>query len=586
MPTLNFLGKTFVQNHHLAVPHRQLVPKPELSVFENSIYTNDSVEAELIHQNPNAKSQIKQPSVCSLHDNLIIQGDNLEALKALLPTYSGQVKCIYIDPPYNTGNENWVYNDNLKAPMIKEWLGKTVGKDGEDLTRHDKWLCMMTPRLKLLRELLTEDGVIFVSIDDNEQANLKLLMDEVFGEGNFISNIIWQKKYSPQNDAKYLSDDHDFIICYAKSKVQGDTTIGWKINLLDRTEEQNARYTNRDNDLRGVWKAENLSVRTYSANNDYEILLPSGRSVKPPQGRCWCVSQSKFEELKLDKRIWFGDNGDNVPALKRFLSDVQDGTVSKTIWGYDEVGHNQSAKQEIKEIFADSNEPFETPKPSTLIQKILKLATNPGDIILDSFAGSGTTAQAVLELNSEDGGNRKFILVEMEQYADSITAERVRRVIKGVPNSRKENLKAGLGGGFSYFELGSAIEMEQILTGTNLPEWSEFARYLFYTATGDQWNESVLTTEAGSTPPVISATNIPVFIGSSAHYDVYLMYQGDLDWLKTTSLTLDMVRAMPKPPAGKRNLIFGPTKYVDDDNLRINQCLFQQLPYEIYKLER
>lgn len=587
MPTLNFLGKTFVQNHHLAVSHRQLIPKPELSLTDK----------------------------VSLYDNLIVQGDNLEALKALLPTYSGKVKCIYIDPPYNTGNEGWVYNDNVKAPLIKEWLGNIVGKEGEDLTRHDKWLCMMTPRLKLLRELLTEDGVIFVSIDDNEQANLKLLMDEVFGDQNFISNIIWQKKYSPANDAKYFSDDHDFIVCYAKNKIQGDTAIGWKINLLDRTDEQNARYTNRDNDPRGVWKAGDLSVRTYSANNDYEILLLSGRSVKPPQGLCWRVSQSKFEELKLDKRIWFGDNGDNVPALKRFLSDVQDGTVSKTIWGYDEVGHNQSAKQEIKEIFADSNEPFETPKPSTLIQKILKLTTNPGDIILDSFAGSGTTAQAVLELNKEDGGNRKFILVEMEDYANTITAERVRRVIKGVPNSRKENLRAGLGGGFSYFQLGSAIEMEEILTGKNLPEWSEFARYLFYTATGEQWveeplrfqnegqdnmendslsndelnyksNENDKVNDNGNEKWNRKGSATPVFIGSSVHYDVYLMYQANIEWLKTNSLTLDMVRAMPKPTDGKRNLIFGPSKYVDDENLRENKTLFQQLPYEIYKLEK
>jgi adenine-specific DNA-methyltransferase len=546
MPSLNFLGKTYVQNHHLAVAHRQLVPKPKLSLI-----TSDT---------------------CSLFDNLIIQGDNLEALKALLPTYGGKVKCIYIDPPYNTGNEGWVYNDNVKAPLIKEWLGNTVGKEGEDLTRHDKWLCMMTPRLKLLRELLTEDGVIFVSIGDEEQGNLRQIMDEVYGDDNFISNIIWQRAYAPVNMNKYFSQNHDFILCYAKNKEQV------KLNDLSRSEEQDARYKNPDNDERGVWTSGDLSVGPAVEKNIYEITTPSGKKFLPSQGRSWVTNKEKMQELITDNQVWFGENGDSMPRQKRFLINVKNGVVPLSLWEYKTVGHTQDAKKELKEIF--KNDVFATPKPTTLIKRILEIATNPGDIVLDSFAGSGTTAQAVLELNKEDGGNRKFILVEMEDYANTITAERVRRVIKGVPTSRKETLNQGLGGEFSYFELGSAIEMEEILTGKNLPEWSEFARYLFYTATGEQWNSNMVD------PTRIELSNTPVFIGSSVHYDVYLFYKANLDWLKTNALTLDMVREMPRPEDGKRNLIFGPSKYIDDENLRLHKTLFQQLPYEIYKLER
>lgn len=321
MPTLQFKGKTFVQNHHLAVKYHQLVPKKELSLTDK----------------------------ISLHDNLIIQGDNLKALKELLPTYAGKIKCIYIDPPYNTGNSTWIYNDNINSPMIKEWLGKEVNI--EDLTRHDKWLCMMTPRLKLLRELLSEDGVIFISIDDNEQHNLRCLLDEVFGNQNFIQNIIWQKKYSPQNDAKYFSDMHDFIICYAKNKIEGEQKIGWQRNLLERTEDMNDRYSNPDNDLRGNWKPSDFSVKTYSKEYDYPITSPSGRIVNPPKGRCWSTSKENFQKLIDDNRIWFGETENNIPSVKKFLTEVKQGSVPVSIWGYKEVGHNQEAKQELKEIF-------------------------------------------------------------------------------------------------------------------------------------------------------------------------------------------------------------------------------------------
>lgn len=256
MPTLQFKGKTFVQNHHLAVKYHQLVPKKDLSLSDK----------------------------ISLHDNLIIHGDNLKALKALLPTYAGKIKCIYIDPPYNTGNENWIYNDNVNSPMLKEWLVEVVDK--EDMTRHDKWLCMMMPRLKMLRELLSEDGVIFISCDDNEQHNLRGLLDEIFSHKILFRNIIWQKKFSPQNDAKYFSDNHDFLVCYAKNKIDGEQKYGWIRNLLNRTEAHDQRYNNPDNDVHGAWTSSDLTVKTYSAEYDYLITTPNGRKVKPTKGRC------------------------------------------------------------------------------------------------------------------------------------------------------------------------------------------------------------------------------------------------------------------------------------------------------------
>src|SRR6185312_11831310 len=264
MPTLHWIGKEKVVNHHLDIPYHTL-------------------NKEYDFNNPAKKANANS-------DNKIIHADNLLALKSLLPEYEGRIKCIYIDPPYNTGNESWVYNDNVSSPRFKKWLGQVVGKEGEDLTRHDKWLCMMYPRLQLLHKLLSEDGAIFISIDDNEQASLKMIMDEIWGNGNFINNIIWQKKFSPQNDAKYFSDNHDFVICYSKNKTN------WSRNLLVRTDKQNARYKNIDNDDRGVWTSGDVSVKTYSAATDYPITTPSGRIVNPPSGYCWRFSKEKFQE--------------------------------------------------------------------------------------------------------------------------------------------------------------------------------------------------------------------------------------------------------------------------------------------------
>lgn len=410
MPSLEWIGKEKVVNHHLEVPYHVLKRK----------YSYDE---EGQHEADNGS------------ENMIIHGDNLLALKSLLPKYEGRISCIYIDPPYNTGNEGWVYNDNVNDPRIKKWLGEVVGKEGDDLSRHDKWLCMMYPRLKLLQRLLAHDGAIFISIDDNEQADLKMVCDEIFGEQNFVNTLIWEKRYSPQNAAKWFSESHDFILVYAKDKMN------WHPNLLERSEEMNARYTNRDNDERGVWKATDATAQAgHGTDNQFYVLTaPNGKKHTLPPGRCWVYTEPVMKQMIADNRVWFGEDGNSVPALKRFLSEVKQGTACKTIWGYKEVGHSQEGKKEIKALFPDIN-PFETPKPVRLIDRVIALATDKDSLVLDSFAGSGTTAHAVLDMNAKDGGQRHFILVEMEDYADSITAERVKRVIHGYPVNKKEVL--------------------------------------------------------------------------------------------------------------------------------------------------
>ena len=371
MPVLSFKGKTAVETYHHIVPHHTLEFDKKLSCLGEG----------------------EEPS---LDGNLIIEGDNLLALKALLPTHAGRIKCVYIDPPYNTGNEGWVYNDNLTQPQFKEWIGRTVGKEGEDACRHDKWCCMMYPRLMLLRELLHDDGAIFVSIDDNEVAHLRLLMDWVFGESNFVASIIWEKVYSPKSTAKYFSENHDFIVVYAKRKEN------WERGLLPRGVEQDARYSNPDDDPRGDWKPGDLSARNYYSKGTYRIECPGGRVIEgPPQGSYWRVSPEKLKTLDADRRIWWGEDRKQTPSIKRFLAEVKQGLVPETIWTYREVGHTQDAKKEYLEILSGI-EVFTTPKPTALIRRIISLATEPDDIILDSFAGSGTTGQAALQQNRED----------------------------------------------------------------------------------------------------------------------------------------------------------------------------------------
>jgi adenine-specific DNA-methyltransferase len=398
MPEIVFKGKEYVYNHHLTVPYRPLVPH-----------------------------ETKGVGAPDLNGNLVIHGDNLHALKSLLPRHAGQVDLVFIDPPYNTGNEGWCYSDGVNSPIMKEWLS-TNPVDGEDMLRHDKWLCMMWPRLVLLRELLSETGSIWITLDDNEVHRARMMLDEIFGEQAFIANVIWQKNYSPKGTAQFFSEDHDHLLVVAKNREL------WRPNLLERTEDMNARYDNPDKDKRGPWKASDLSARNYYSEGTYSITCPSGRVIDgPPPGNYWRVKESKFREMDAEGRIWWGDSGNNVPAIKRYLSEVKQGRTPQTLWFYDEVGHTQDAKKTLIEMGMLSSEKTNTitPKPVALIERVLEIGADEDALVLDSFAGSGTTAHAVLKANAKDNGTRKFILVEGEDYADQLTAERVRRAING-----------------------------------------------------------------------------------------------------------------------------------------------------------
>ncbi len=354
--------------------------------------------------------------------NQMIEGDNLEVLKLLQKSYAGKVKLIYIDPPYNTGKD-FVYPDDYRD-NIQNYLELTGQTDGEKRKLssntdasgrfHTDWLNMMYPRLKLARNLLREDGAIFVSIADHEVHNLRLAMDDIFGEENFVATVIWQKVYSPKNTARHFSEDHDYIVVYAKS---GET---WVPRLLPRTEEMEARYANLDNDERGPWKPGDLSARNFYGEGTYAVTCPSGRAISgPPTGRYWVISKGRFEELDRNGRIWWGEDGNNMPALKRFLSEVQDGRVPQTLWRYDEVGHTQEAKKELLALMRSptSDIVFDTPKPTRLVRRMLQIATSQSenDIVLDFFAGTGSTMDAVFRQNAEDQGNRRCILVQLPE---------------------------------------------------------------------------------------------------------------------------------------------------------------------------
>lgn len=431
MPTLNWIGKDAVVKHHKEVPFRLLEPVPELSC--------EKVGA--------GETALSAANGAAASGNLIVQGDNLHALKALLPRYAGQVKCIYIDPPYNTGNEGWVYNDNVNSPEIRKWLGEVVGKEGETLDRHDRWLSMMYPRLVLLKQFLREDGAIFVSIDDNEVATLRLLMDEIFGARNFVASFVVQKRVSPDNDERLATAVHDHLVCYGKNKN------ACLFSRLPRTEEADARYENPDNDPRGPWTSSDLTRREYREHDFYPIALPNGREVTPAAGRSWSVPRDSYQRLLDDRRLWFGRNGSAMPRLKRFLSEVSDGMVPTTWFSSDLAGDNQQSKKELRAILHEQADLFATPKPTKLLQRILQIATDKDSIILDSFAGSGTTGHAVLKQNAEDGGKRRFILVEMdENIARNVTRERVKRVAEGYTNAKGQAVD-GLGGGFQFCRL-------------------------------------------------------------------------------------------------------------------------------------
>ncbi len=353
--------------------------------------------------------------------NLLLKGDNLDALRLLRQNYFGKVKLIYIDPPYNTQSDAFIYRDNFSARQSEVLAQLGYSSDNIDYIKniygartHSGWLSFMYPRLLLAKDLLRDDGVIFISIDDNEQAQLKLLCDEVFGQENFVNTIIWEKRYSPQNAVRWFSESHDFILVITKNKSN------WTPNLLERSNEMNDRYKNPDNDPRGVWKPVDSTAQGGHGTKSqfYELVAPNGKRHKSPNGRCWLYTEPVFKSMVEDNRIWFGADGNNVPAIKRFLTEVKQGTACQTIWKHSEVGHNQDAKKEVNILFPEGTV-FDTPKPTKLIKRILQISTDKNDIVLDFFAGSGTTAQAVMELNAQDGGNRQFILVQIPQPIDA-----------------------------------------------------------------------------------------------------------------------------------------------------------------------
>ena len=584
MPTLEWIGKNKVVNHHQEVPFRVL--ERQYSFDEQGQHTENNGS-----------------------ENMIIHGDNLEALKALLPQYEGKVKCIYIDPPYNTGNEGWCYNDNVSDPYIQKWLGEVVGKEGEDLTRHDKWLCMMYPRLMLLQKLLADDGVIFISIDDNELYNLKSICDEIFGASCYVSDIAWQRTYSTRNDSKGIVNEVEHILVYSKVPE-------WNPNKLPRTEEMNARYSNPDNDV-CAWKSTDAFAPGASTHQGmvYAIQNPfTGVLLYPSNGRHWSLGQDQMFEIMsqwgeyelreiddVQKRasicgvseeqvkssvkaimlsdnlenaaqkasaiynrgqwplFYFGQDGKGGIRRKTYLNTVG-GRIPTNFWPFSETGHTDEAKKEMLAIF-DGKATFDTPKPHRLIEFVLKVAGTQDALILDSFAGSGTTAHAVLNMNKADGGHRKFILVEMGDYADTITAERVKRVIHGYGEGK--NAVEGTGGSFSYYELGEPL----LLPSGNLNEkvGSEKIRdYIWYTET--------------KKPLPDHKSSNPYFLGENNSTAYYFFYEPQ----KVCVLNYDFVATIPEKAEGY--IIYADRCTLSEQELQQLGITFKKIPRDIVRV--
>ncbi|MBI5659209.1 MAG: site-specific DNA-methyltransferase [Nitrosomonadales bacterium] len=532
MPTLNWIGKEAVVNHHQQVPFHLLKDVPELACGKPG------------------------------EGNLIVQGDNLVALKALLPYYAGQVKCIYIDPPYNTGNESWVYNDNVSSPVIREWLGKVVGKEGETLDRHDRWLCMMYPRLVLLKQFLREDGAIFVSIDDNEAASLRFLMDEIFGTNNLLCAFAWEKRYSPPPDTKDIGYLHETLLAYRRSQK-------FTRNLLTLTGDQTGRYKNPDNDPRGPWKSMDYTCR-YTADERPNLYYPirqlnTGDEIWPKRTRVWAMSKDTHECNVAENRIWWGAKGTNsVPALKNFLSEIQQGMMPVSLLKHDVVGHTDEAAKELRALVPELK--F-TPKPTRLIRHLLQIATDKDSLILDSFAGSGTTGHAVLKQNAEDGGNRRFILVEMDEHiARNVTAERVRRVAASYTNAKGEHVE-GLGGGFRYCELGEPLFDEHGKIRDSV-RFTDLARHVYFTETGEPLPRERVSKSA--------------LLGDCRGVGIYLLYNGILgDKSANGGNVLTRAVLAQLPPFDGPKVIYCVGCLLGRDRLRAENIIVRQTPYEI-----
>lgn len=512
MPVLQFKGKPAIESYHHTVPHHTLEFDAKLSVLGKG----------------------EKPS---LDGNLIIEGDNLLALKALLPTHAGRIKCIYIDPPYNTGNEGWVYNDKLTQPQFKEWIGETVGKEGEDATRHDKWCCLLYPRLQLLKQLLREDGAIFVSIDDNEVHHLRMMMDEVFGDENRIESIIWKKSYGGGAKSKHFVNLHEYILCYAK-----DISLIPPLELpADEEVLKYYKYKDENFEARGPYRLQPLATNSMDERPNLRYaILHEGKEIWPQKQ--WQWSKERTELAQAANELVFTRKGSEVSvSYKQYLKNREGEERGKKPYSIIEKIYTQSGTNEIADIMGDGKA-FSFPKPSRLISLLIQIFTSGTDLILDSFAGSGSTAHAVLALNQEDGNERKFILVQMRHDSKQdektgvnicrdITAERVRRVIKGYSyksQAGNQQKTDGLGGFFSYTKLGPALFGEYRELGKNLPAYEELAKYIFYTETSREFDRKEMNAKTGK-------------IGEHGSTSYYLLYTPnnkedralDLAWLKS-----------------------------------------------------
>jgi adenine-specific DNA-methyltransferase len=537
VPTLNWIGKEKVISHHRDVPFRVLEHKYAFS----------------------EKGESKTPVNSG---NKIIHGDNLEALKSLLPEYEGKIKCIYIDPPYNTGNENWVYNDNVNHPKIQKWLETTLQAQAnnteasigvDDLARHDKWLCMMYPRLQLLHKLLADDGAIFVSIDDNEFASLKLILDEIFGIKNYVTSLVWKRRASSQLSQNNVSVDHEYILAYFKSPHS-------KFFGLSKDYKN---YSNPDNDPRGKWTLGDLTVgmtKDQRPNQFFDLIDPSTGKVYPPNPkRVWTYAPDTMQEKLNQNRIVFPKNEKGRPMLKRYLSDLKSDINPFSSWmnsdAY-EIGLNSEGTKILQSIF--ETKIFDYPKPVSLIQILLSQVTSNNDIILDSFSGSGTTAHAVLNLNSQDGGHRKFILVEMEDYAETITAERVKRVIRGYGNA-EGNISS-----FDFYELG-----EPLFEGDNGEYLNEkvdtekIREYIWYSET-----------RTGYIPPAKTIDN-SYFLGKKDDTAYYFIYQ------KNELTTLDYESLSTIKTKSEQYVIYADNCLLPKDFMLKNNIVFKKIPRDI-----
>jgi len=463
--------------------------------------------------------------------NMLIQGDNLDALKALLPFYAGRVKCIYIDPPYNTRSAFEHYDDNLE---------------------HSQWLELIFPRLTILHSLLSEDGVIFISIDDNEGHYLKVVTDEIWGRSNFITNVIWRKNYSPKSSARHFSEDHDHILIYARNS---DT---WVPNPMPRSEKQDKAYKNPDNDPRGIWKTSDLSARNFYSLGKYSIQSPFGRKIEgPPEGRYWTISEENFWRLAEDNRIWWGKTGQSIPQLKRFLTDVKAGVTPQTYWPYEDVGHTQDAKKEIVALFG--TEVFLTPKPEALIQRILHIATNPGDLVLDSFLGSGTTAAVAHKMG------RRYIGIEMGDHAVTHCVPRLKKVIEGEQGGISQAVGWQCGGGFRFYRLGEPVFAADGCINPAI-RFPTLAAHVWFAETATALREP-------ATAPLL---------GIHDNTAIVLLYNGILGDKRPNGgnvLTAKLLAALP--PHNGPKIIYGEACRIPAERLKERAITFRQTPYDL-----